>query len=105
MAGELLLTYDPTPGTWMYEWDNDRAEDAKFAISAGFVYRHLPTTQDAAIGFLGNRTSFAFPESAPAEDLWEANVRMVSKINPDFGIIANFYAGNAQANGSDDKIN
>ena len=35
----------------MYEWDNDRAEDAKFAMSAGFVYRHLPTSQDAAIGF------------------------------------------------------
>lgn len=40
IAGELLLTFDPTPGTWMYEWDNDRAEDAKFAISADFVYRH-----------------------------------------------------------------
>ena len=52
IAGELLLTYDPTPGTWMYEWDNDRAEDAKFAMNAGFVYRHHPTTQDAAIGFL-----------------------------------------------------
>ena len=36
-AGELLITYDPTPGTWMYEWDNDRAEDAKFAANLGFV--------------------------------------------------------------------
>ena len=72
IAGELLLTFDPTPGTWMYEWDNDRAEDAKFAISADFVYRHLPTTQDAAIGILGNgRTTFVFPGAAPAEDLWE----------------------------------
>ena len=35
IAGELLLTYDPTPGTWMYEWDNDRAEDAKFAMNLG----------------------------------------------------------------------
>ena len=103
VAGELLITFDPTPGTWMYEWDNDRAEDAKFAMSAGFVYRHLPTNMDAAIGFLGNRTSFAFPQSAPAEDLWEANVRMVSKINQDFGLIGNFLLGTAQANGSDDR--
>ncbi|RZJ33303.1 MAG: glycosidase, partial [Flavobacterium sp.] len=29
VAGELLLTYDPTPGTWMYDWDNDRTEDSK----------------------------------------------------------------------------
>jgi hypothetical protein len=102
VAGELLLTFDPTPATWMYEWDNDRMEDAKFAMSAGFVYRHLPTVQDAAIGILGNgRTTFVFPGSAPAQDLWEANTRVVSKINPQFGIIGNIYFGNGQANGSD----
>lgn len=104
VGGELLITYDPTPGTWMYEWDNDRAEDAKFAVSADFVYRHLPTIQDAAIGILGNgRTTFVFPGSAPAQDLWEANARIVSKLNPNFGIIANLYAGNGQANGNDTR--
>jgi hypothetical protein len=104
VAGEILLTYDPTPATWMYEWDNDRMEDAKFAVSAGFVYRHLPTVQDAAIGILANgRTTFVFPGSAPAKDLWESNLRIVSKINPDFGIIANAYFGNAQANGSNTR--
>jgi hypothetical protein len=50
VAGELY-SYDPTPATWMYEWDNDFAEDAKFAMNLGFVFRHQPTTQDAAIGF------------------------------------------------------
>jgi len=102
VGGELLLTFDPTPATWMYEWDNDRMEDAKFAMSAGFVYRHLPTVQDAAIGILGNgRTTFVFPGSAPAQDLWEVNTRLVSKISPEFGIIGNIYFGNGQANGSD----
>lgn len=102
IAGELLLTYDPTPGSWMYEWDNDRAEDAKFALSAGVVYRHLPTIQDAAIGILPDgRSLFAFPGSAPAQDLWEVHGRIVSKITPDFGFIANLYGGTAQANGSD----
>jgi hypothetical protein len=104
VGGELLLTFDPTPATWMYEWDNDRMEDAKFAMSTGFVYRHLPTVQDAAIGILGNgRTTFVFPGSAPAQDLWEVNARMVSKINPDFGIIGNIYFGNGQANGNDTR--
>jgi len=102
MAGELLITYDPTPATWMYDWDNDRMEDAQFAMSLGFVYRHLPTTQDAAIGILGNgRTTFVFPGAAPAQDLWESNLRMISKINPEFGIIANILVGNGQANGDD----
>ncbi len=101
VSGELLLTYDPTPGTWMYEWDNDRSEDAEFAISAGFVFRHFSTSQDAAIGFLANRTAFAFPGAAPAKDLWETNVRIVSKLTPDLGFIASLYGGPAQGNGSD----
>lgn len=105
VAGEILFTYDPTPGTWMYEWDNDMAEDAPLAVSAGFVYRHLPTIQDAGIGiFADGRTLFAFPGSAPAKDLWEAHGRIVSKISPEFGFIANIYGGNAQANGSDPRL-
>jgi hypothetical protein len=104
MAGEILLSYDPTPATWMYEWDNDRMEDAKFAMSTGFVYRHLPTLQDAAIGILGNgRTTFVFPGSAPAQDLWEFNARIVSKVNSELGFISNVYFGNGQANGSDTR--
>lgn len=104
IGGELLLTYDPTPGTWMYDWDNDRAEDARFAVSADFVYRHLPTVQDAAIGILGNgRTTFVFPGSAPAQNLWEVNTRIISKLNPNLGFIANLYAGNGQANGNDKR--
>lgn len=105
VAGEILLTYDPTPGTWFYEWNNDMMEDAKLAISTGFVYRHLPTTMDAAIGILADgRTLFAFPGAAPAHDLWEAHARIVSKLSADFGLIANLLAGTAQANGSDDRL-
>jgi hypothetical protein len=102
-AGEILITYDPTPGTWMYEWDNDRAEDAKFAMNLGFVFRHLPTAMDAHIGFLANRQFFAFPNSAPAQDLWEISSRMVSKLTPDLGLIGNFYYGNGQGNGDSDR--
>jgi len=105
VAGEILLTYDPTPGTWMYQWDNDIAEDAKFAFNLGFVYRHQPTTQDASIGILGDgRTIFAFPGAPPAQDLWEAHARIVSKVNPEFGFIANLFAGDAQSNGSDPRV-
>jgi hypothetical protein len=103
MGGELLVTYDPTPGTWMYEWNNDMLEDAKFAFSTGFVYRHLPTTMDAAIGFLENRTPFAFEKSAPAQDLWESNTRIVSKLTSNMGLIANLYFGNGQANGDSER--
>jgi len=105
VAGEILLTYDPTPATWMYEWDNDMVEDAPLAVSAGFVYRHHPTTQDAAIGILANgRTTFAFPGAPPARDLWEAHAHIVSKMSHDFGLIANIYAGDVESNGSDERL-
>lgn len=105
VAGELLFTFDPTPGTWMYNWENDRTEDAKFAVSAGVVFRHLPTTQDAAIGILPDgRTTFAFDGAAPAKDLYEVNARLVSKWSKDFGFIATLYGGDAQANGSDARM-
>ncbi len=104
VGGEILFTFDPTPGTWMYEWDNDRAEDAKLAASLGFVYRHLPTSQDAAVIFPGTgRVPAAASGAPPALDLWEVNARIVSKLNPELGIIANVYRGNGQANGPDPR--
>lgn len=103
-AGEILFTYDPTPGTYMYEWDNNRSEDAEFALSAGFVYRHLPTAMDAHIGFLATREFLTFERSAPAEDLWEAHARLVSKLSPELGIIGTFYYGNGQARGDSQRL-
>lgn len=105
VAAEILFTFDPTPGTWMYNWDSDRSEDSEFAFNLGFVYRHLSTTQDAAVGILPDgRTIFAFPGAAPAQDLWEVHSKVISKVNHDFGFIASLYAGDAQANGSDDRL-
>ncbi|MEO1051389.1 MAG: glycosidase [Bacteroidota bacterium] len=104
IGGELLLTFDPTPATWMYEWDNDRAEDAELAASLGFVYRHLPTSQDAAIIFPGTgRIPIAADGAPPALDLWEVNARIVSKLGPELGMIALLYGGNGQANGPDPR--
>ena len=103
-AGEILFTFDPTPATFMYDWDNNRAEDAEFAMSLGFVYRHFPTTQDAAIGILPDgRTTFVFDGAPPPKDLWEINARIVSKWNANFGFITTLYGGTAQANGSDPR--
>lgn len=100
---ELLFTYDPTPGSWMYQWDNDRAEDAKFAMNMGFIYRRLPTQMDAHIGFQADRSFLIFDTSAPAVDLWEVHSRVVSKLSPDLGIIGNFYVGNGQGNGDSER--
>jgi hypothetical protein len=105
IAGELLLTFDPTPATWMYQWDNDAREDAKFAGNLGFTYRKLPTTQDAAIGIFANgRTTFAFPGATPARYLWEARSRMVARVGSDIRLIANIFGGTAEPNGDDPRL-
>ena len=103
-AAELLLSFDPTPATWMHEWDNDVAEDAPFAASIDFIFKRHPTTQDAAIGISANRNIIAFPGATPARDLWETNARIVSKINRNFGFISNIYFGTAEPNGSDQRL-
>lgn len=105
VAGELLITYDPTPATWMYQWDNDVREDARLAVSAGFVFRHFPTTQDAAIGILEDgRTPFAFEGAPRARDLWELYTRIVSKLRPGLGFVANLYGGTGEPNGDDNRL-
>jgi hypothetical protein len=105
VAGELLLTWDPTPSTYMYAWDSDQREDARLAGNLGIVYRHLPTTQDAAIGILADgRTLFAFPGAAPAQDLWEVRSRIVARPTTNLRLIANVFGGTGQANGDSDRL-
>ena len=104
-AAEILVTYDPTPATWMYNWDSDRREDAAFAASLGFVYYNFPTTQDAGIGiFADGRSTFAFPGAPPPRDLWEVKARIVSKRRAGPGLIANVYAGTGEPNGDDARV-
>ena len=98
-AAEILLSYDPTPGTWLYAWDNDVREDAKLAGSLGFVYRHMPTSRDAAIGFLSDGvTYFVAAASPPPRDLWELNARAVSRPSPNVRVVAHAYFGTGEPN-------
>jgi hypothetical protein len=102
VGGELLITYDPTPATWFWAWDNDVRENASLAASLGFVYRHLPTTQDVTNYFAADgETQLEFAAAPPAEDLWEINTRVVSRIGPNSRLVANAYFGKAQPNGYD----
>ena len=48
-AGEIMLTYDPTPATWMWSWDSDIREDARLAASLSFIFKRHHTTADAGL--------------------------------------------------------
>lgn len=100
VGGEILVTYDPTPATWFWAWDNDVREDANLAWSLGLVFRHQPTTMDAGIGILEDgKTLFAFPGAPPKKDLWEVNIRAVSKLGYDTRVAGHVYFGPAAPNG------
>lgn len=105
VGAELLLTWDPTPATWMYQWDNDMREDAALAASVGYTFRHFPTDQDAAIGILADgRTTFAFPGSTPARDLWELRARVITRLGVESRIIVNAFTGTAEPNGDSQRL-
>jgi len=105
VGAELLIGYDPTPGTWMWAWDNDLREDARLAASLGFVFRHLPTTLDATIYIdKDGTTTHPFPGATPPRDLWELRGRIVSRTQADTRVAATAYAGTGEPNGDDTRL-
>ena len=102
-GGEVLLSYDPTPGTWMWMWDNDVREDANFAGSIDFAYRHQPTVRDANFGFTEDGILFAFDGSPPAADEWTLSTRLVFNTGP-VHLITRAYTGQAQSTGIDERL-
>jgi beta-galactosidase len=111
VGGELMITYDPTPATWLWAWDNDVREDARLAGSLGLVVRHLPTSQDASIFIAEDGvTTYAFSSSPPPRrwcpshgdfGLWELNARTISRIGADLRVVGHAYVGNGESNGND----
>jgi hypothetical protein len=99
-AFELLLTYDPHPETWFYQWDNVQREGAPWAFNIGFVYKDLPTTRDARVFYdTDGVTQFAFPGAAPAHTEWEVHSQILGRLGQRTRLIANLYAGEAEPNG------
>ena len=104
LAGEFLVVFDPTPGTWFWQWDNPLREDASFAASLNFIYRHQPTSRDARFGVNENGQFFAFDAAPRARDLWEVKGRWVSKLSPTMRLFGTIFAGEAQSRGIDERV-
>ena len=104
---ELLMGWDPTPATPLYAWDNAQREDAFVSVALDFVYKILPTSQDAAaaIGVPDSGTGpnflFAFPTAAPARNLWDLSARTIVNFTHNMRLVNWIYAGQGQANGDD----
>lgn len=103
-AFELLLIYDPTPGSWMWSWDNFMREDADFSAALDAVYRIQPTTTDAHIGFLADGTAFSFGTAPPPQDLFDLSGHLHFRPRGDVRIRVSGYGGTAQSTGSDPRL-
>lgn len=104
VGGELLIVYDPTPATWYGSWDREMREDATFAGSIDFVYKHQPTVRDANIGFLADGTPFAFDRSPPAQDTWDLTGTWVSNFAESWRLSGSLFAGQGQARGDNARL-
>ena len=101
VSGEIFFTYDPTPATDFYHWDNSNREDAPFACNIGFNYTEYSTATDSYMYYYkeGN-TNAAFPQGLPKEHVWKALSRMVFNPNSWLKITNKFEAGRQQSTGA-----
>jgi hypothetical protein len=104
VGGELLLVFDPTPGTWFWAWDNDLREDARLAAAVDVSYRHQPTATDASLFFDQTGTiQYPFTTGSPARDVWEVGGRVASAPAHGVRVVGHAFAGNTQARGPDPR--
>jgi len=103
VSGEFFLTYDPTPASFFYAWDNDKREDADFAFSIGGNFTRYETVTDANLFFYqAGNTNAPFGSGMPAEDLWLAKGKFIMNPEKDLRIISNLETGKQQASGNPD---
>jgi hypothetical protein len=100
-SGEIFFTYDPTPATDFYNWDNKNREDAAFAINVGFNYTDYSTPTDSYIYYYkeGNINA-AFPAGLPQARVWKALSRMVFNPVPWLKIANKLEVGHQQSTGA-----
>jgi hypothetical protein len=100
-SAEIFFTYDPTPGTWFYDWDNDMKEDAPFAYNIGLTGTRYPGDTDAyQFFFEGSGTNVPFAEGLEDEDVLLLKSKMVFNTRPGLKTILKLYAGEKQSSGA-----
>ncbi len=104
LGGELLLIYDPTPGTWYWSWDRELREDARFAASLDTVYRHQPTSRDATLVILADGSQVPSAAAPPAHDVWQSTLAWSAALAPGLRLTGTLFAGQDQARAGDPRL-
>lgn len=99
-SAEIYLTYDPTPETYFYDWDNDVRENAKFAFNIGLTATSYGTATDSELFYYEEgETNATFGVGQKAADVWLAKSKMVFNPKPGYKAVVNLEAGKQQTTG------
>jgi len=99
-SAELLFTYDPTPATSFYQWDNDKREDADLAFNVGLNYTQYPTATDSNLFYYQQgQINAAFGTGLPSENVWSASSHIIMNPSTNLKVITNLEAGFQQSTG------
>ncbi|MFP6827451.1 MAG: hypothetical protein VCC36_00095 [Gammaproteobacteria bacterium] len=104
LAFELLLVYDPTPGTWFHTWDRVIREDAPFVAALDIWYRNQPGIRDANTYTLASGTVAPFGAAPAAQDEWEIKLHTVHNLNHGFRMATTVFGGEGEPRGDDDRL-
>jgi len=93
-AIEIFATYDTTPNTYFYEWDNYLKEDAPFAFNIGLTHVNFRGKTDSNIM---DFDTGAFPDAGRgAEKVTKVEGRLVLNPSETIRLNMNFAAGEKQ---------
>ncbi len=104
VGAELLLVYDPTPGTWFHNWDRDLREDAPFAVALDVMYRSQPEQRDANTFTLANGATVPFGAAPPARDEREAKLHTIHNVSRDLRLVSTLFTGEGEPRGDDPRL-
>lgn len=103
LEGEMVVTYDPTGGSWFHNWNALDIEDAPIAASLSVLYQLYVGESDYGI-YLSEEDGpmYVFDDvMEEAENLWQAKIKAITNPAPDFKVAFDCYAGVGQGFGSD----
>ena len=102
-AAELMLTYDPTPATPFYDWDNDLREDAKLAFNVGLTYMDYGWTTDAYRAYFVDEFfegEAAFASGLESDQLWLLSSKIVYNPSNQYRAVLRVDLGKEQTTGA-----
>lgn len=96
LAGELLLVWDPTPGTWWHRWDRETSENAPFGASLDVWYQHLPGRRDSHVFTTDSGDIVPFGAAPEPADEWLATLTGINNFNSRTRMATSVFVGRRQ---------